>query len=241
MISILITRPLFSAHRLAEKIKAETKHIQPVIFPVIEIIDADLPLDLSCISCIDMIIFISPIAVEKSGFSLSKLRDDIKIFAIGKGTAEKIQQHDWRGEVIFPQAKFNSEALLDLNELKEIKNKKILICKGEGGNTLLSETLRARGANVRKINVYKRILPKPAALPDLNMIDLILCTSQESMNNLICLLGESVKQKRLLVSSEKLKTLAKTLGFKLTPLLAENAGDTALINAMIGKIHQIRT
>lgn len=253
MINFLITRPLSSAHSLRDKIaqRTQNKDINMILFPVIEIrklnfspkLDSKL-LELRInISQIDMMIFVSPAAVEHSLRYIQTLfishqiqiENTIKLFTIGKDTAEKIENSGfaWH-KVIYPSEKFNSEALLALEELNAINitNKNIIIFKGAGGNPVLTETLRTRGANVIEAVVYARHLPKPNKLPDLNNIDLILCTSSESMNNLISLLGEAVKEKRLLVSSERLILLAKTLGFKPTPLLAQNAGDEALIAAL---------
>ena len=238
MINILITRPLSSAISLRDKIAKQINHhkINSIIFPVINIIETESKiLSQIDLSQIDIMIFISPAAVEHSARYIKNIKKHIKLFSIGKDTAEKIERLGlgWN-KVIYPLEKFNSEALLDLKELKDIniKNKNIMIFKGKGGNSNLRETLSARGANIIETVVYRRCLPKPDTLPDLNQIDLILCTSSESMNNLISLLGEAVKEKQLLVSSERLVLLAKTLGFKHTPLLAQNAGDEALIAAL---------
>lgn len=252
MINILITRPLSSAITLRDKIAKQSKNINTIIFPAIDIIETNSAiLSQIDLSQIDMMIFISPAAVEYSAPYIStisnanantnSIKNHIKLFSIGKDTAEKIQKLglDW-SKAIYPSEKFNSESLLDLKELKEIKNKNIIIFKGAGGNPTLSDTLKARGANVIEAIVYKRCLPKSDILPDLDHIDLILCTSSESMNNLISLLGNAVKEKRLLVSSERLVLLAKTLGFKFTPLLAQNAGDEALVAALLSNPFAIR-
>lgn len=248
MMNILITRPLSSAITLRDKIAKQIKNINTIIFPAIDIIETKSEiLSQIDLSQIDMMIFISPAAVEYSAPYISTIshtnpiKNHMKLFSIGKDTAEKIEKLglDWN-KAIYPSEKFNSESLLDLKELKEIKNKNIMIFKGAGGNPTLSETLKARGANVIEAIVYKRCLPKSDILPDLDHIDLILCTSSESMNNLISLLGNAVKEKRLLVSSERLVLLAKTLGFKYTPLLAQNAGDEALVAALLSNSFAIR-
>lgn len=248
MINFLITRPIASAVNLRDKIAEKTKNnkINPIIFPVIDIIETKLT-TLSQIELYqtDMMIFISPAAVDHAAFyiknNIKSIKNSIQVFSIGKDTAEKIEKLGlaW-SKVIHPSEKFNSETLLALQELKNIKNKNIIIFKGESGNPTLSDTLKTRGANIIEAVVYKRCLPKPDILPDLNNIDLILCTSSESMKNLILLLGKAVKEKRLLVSSERLILLAKTLGFKQTPLLAQNAGDEALIAVLLSNSFAIR-
>jgi len=237
MMNILITRPYSSGIKLRDKISEQIKNINSIIFPAIDIIEKNLPhIDLSQT---DIMIFISPAAVEYSARHIKNIKKSISLFSIGKDTAEKIEKLKLGfDKIIYPTEKFNSEGLLNLKELKEIniKNKNIVIFKGQGGNPTLSEALKARGANVIEAVVYERRLPKPDSLPDLKNIDLILCTSSESMNNLIKLLGETVKEKQLLVSSERLVSQAKMLGFKYPPLLAQNAGDEALINVIITSI-----
>jgi uroporphyrinogen-III synthase len=229
---ILITRPQASAVSLAEKIKVQLNNIEPIIFPAIEIMAVtENPFADINLNQINSIIFISPAAVENTAVFISTLPEHIKLFSIGQDSAEKIQAL-YLKKAIFPKDQFNSERLLNLKAFQDITNQNIIICKGAGGNNLILDTLTARGANVIEVIVYTRCLPKPEIFPDLSKIDLIISTSGESLHNLILLLGEAVKEKQLLVSSEKLKILAKTLGFKYPPLLAKNAGDEAIISKL---------
>jgi uroporphyrinogen-III synthase len=230
---ILITRPRSSAVALAEKISARTNNFLPVIFPAIEIIPVETdPFSTLSWPQIDYVIFISPAAVESAARFITSFPAHITLFATGADSAAKVRALSL-GRALFPYPVFNSEALLNLKELENPAHQTIVICKGAGGNSLLFETLSKRKAKVVEIVLYHRCLPHPAALPDLNTIDVIISTSSESLHNLIVLFGDAVKKKQLLVSSERLKILVKSAGFELPALLAKNAGDDALIDAII--------
>jgi uroporphyrinogen-III synthase len=235
--NILITRPLSSSQLLAEKIRSHG--FNPIVFPVIEIVEIS-DVILPDLSRIDIIIFISPTAVDEFAkrnwipvfTGMTKRVEKITIFAVGKDTAQKIQQKNL-GNAIYPLEKFGAEGVVELPELKEVKNKNILICKGINGNPLIKDTLKKRGGKVKEISLYETRIPTGRApLPDLELIDLIICTSGESLRNLITLFGDRIKEKHLLVSSEKLKLLAEQLQFKCTPSVAKNAGVDALLEAL---------
>jgi uroporphyrinogen-III synthase len=62
--------------------------------------------------------------------------------------------------VLIPDENFDSEGLLATEEMNDIKNKKIVIFRGEGGRETLAETLRARGAEVTYAECYTRTFPQ---------------------------------------------------------------------------------
>lgn len=245
-VKIIITKPEDQAIHLAEQIQ-QMGGI-PIIFPTIKIIDVidhtTLKNQLQNIHQIDIIIFISPTAVQKT-FSLLKLISlpipkSISILAVGSGTATALKQFNIH-HVQHPQENFGSEGILDLPLLQNIKNKKIIIFKGEGGRELLADTLIQRGAKLTEIVTYKRILPTI----DVNYyisewqkspIGLIICTSESSLQNLITLLstaGQSwLLQQLILVSSPRLAQIVASIGFIKPPLLAKNASDEALLSTL---------
>jgi uroporphyrinogen-III synthase len=240
-ISVLITRPIETALTLAKEIEKHSARFKPIIFPAIEIKDSiDRQKTQSVFHQLsfndyDLIIFISPTAVEKFA-KLAKTYHynfpfNIPHFCVGKDTASVIEKKLFT-QAIFPEEKYNSEALLKLNALQEVAGKKILICQGKGGNPLIQESLSQRGADITPLVLYERTAPKPAKLPDLNSIDLIICTSQESLRNLMSLFQEPLKNKLFLFSSEKLKAQGIQLGLKYPPILVKHAGNEAILEAL---------
>src|SRR4029079_11082017 len=62
-----------------------------------------------------------------------------------------------------PQTTYDSEGLLALPALAELRGKRIAIFRGEGGRDHLADALRARGAHVDCIACYRRARPASGA------------------------------------------------------------------------------
>lgn len=159
------------------------------------------------------------------------------VLAIGPGTAHALQQLSIIAETPTQQP-FTSEALLALPTLRNVKNQHIVIFSGEGGRTTLLDTLRQRGAFVEKIAVYRRELPTPLpTLPTTRTFTCIISTSQESLQNLWQIAGEKDRAwlcaQQLLVISHGMALLAQHLGFIHLAIIAANASDQAIVQAIV--------
>jgi uroporphyrinogen-III synthase len=239
--SLLITRPIETAHLLAKEIEHLSLGFKSVIFPAIQIKDtinkknSQLIFEKLSKHHYQFIIFISPLAVEKFAKQAQQhhflLSPQMSLFCVGKDTASAIYQR-LSAAAVFPEENYNSEALLALKDLQEVAGKKILICQGKGGNPNIHHILTQRAATVDSFILYERTLPKSKQLPDLTCIDLIICTSQESLINLIKLFKDPIKNKLFLFSSEKLKALGEQLGLKYPPILVKHAGNEAILEAL---------
>jgi uroporphyrinogen-III synthase len=231
-ITCLITRPRHQAQQLIMLLnKAGARCI---LFPSIDI--KTLPLDRKATSQsltqANKAIFVSANAVIPK----LKLPEDTTAFAIGPGTQKALAQYDI--QAITPENKqFNSEGLLAHPLLQQITGQDIVIFCGKGGRTTLSGTLQQRGAKVEKIEIYERI--KPNSIMDgleKENIDWVISTSSESLQNLWEIAGEThqpwLAKQRLLVISPKMQTLAHDLGFAQPTLVAVNASDMAIIEAL---------
>lgn len=83
-------------------------------------------------------------------------------FSVGAGTAQILADH---GLDVFPEQGDDSEALLELPQLREAiarPDPRVLIVRGEGGRELLAERLRGQGASVDYLELYRRDLPRYA-------------------------------------------------------------------------------
>ncbi|AZD32536.1 uroporphyrinogen-III synthase [Pseudomonas chlororaphis] len=81
-------------------------------------------------------------------------------FSVGAATAQILADHGL--DVFFPEQGDDSEALLELPQLREAiarPGPRVLIVRGEGGRELLAERLRGRGASVDYLELYRRDLP----------------------------------------------------------------------------------
>ena len=82
---------------------------------------------------------------------------------------------------------------MNLPALTEVWGQKILICRGRGGLPKLGESLHQRGARVRYLELYERLIPADAEqrlrtqLPSLPRGDLLVAFSGETLHNLVTL------------------------------------------------------
>ena len=93
---------------------------------------------------------------------------------------------------------FDSDGLLELPELADMRGKHVLILRGDGGREQLAEALRARGARVDTIACYRRARPASGvqglaeAFRD-GRIDAVSMTSSEALDNLWSIADDSIR------------------------------------------------
>jgi uroporphyrinogen-III synthase len=193
-VGVVVTRPAHQAGHLAELI--ERTGGRAILFPTLEIFDAQ---DMNPMSEVidrleqfDLAIFISPNAVNKAMNQIRAKRtwpQGLRCAAVGKGSAKELERFGCE-DVLIPQGRFDSEALLALPELQDMAGKRVVIFRGEGGRELLGEELIRRGAELTMVECYRRGKPVGADVGGLlkqwvrGEIDAITVTSGESMRNL---------------------------------------------------------
>lgn len=255
---VLITRTEDRSKSLSDAIMAAGG--MPILVPTVDIVD---PKDLNpllnvfnCLSDFDLAIFVSPNAVKKmqwhwqsyrkenyqDNLQLNKvLASSLKVIAIGTGTQEMLNRYAI-AVTAMPAQDFSTEGLLALSILQKVSDKRIVIFCGEGGRTELAETLKQRGAEVTFAYTYCRRCPHLDLQTELNDwqkqgIDVVVGTSAASLYNLLEMVGESgacwLKQLPWLVVSERVADLTKMLGFTAVPIVAKNASNDAIFEALI--------
>ncbi len=242
-IKVLITRPQQQAQALTDLIRQAGG--EPVVFPALAIhalpVGAGLQTTLDKLSRYHLIIFISPNAVRHLRLLLQQpLPASLKAACVGAGTTRTFHETFARWPDLQPEGHFDSEALLELEALKTVAGKPILIVRGEGGRELLADTLRQRGANVDYAEVYRRDCPplRPAEQKAIIAagIDVISITSGEALRNLTRLFqadADWLLDRPLVVVNNRLVELARQLGFKWGAVAASQASDVALLEALI--------
>lgn len=241
---ILVTRPAHQADRLCRLIEAAGG--RPIRFPVLEIrppADPDaVAAALGRLADYDLAVFISANAVQQALAAVGSLPWPLRveIAAIGAATAQALTA---RGLVVThcPVADFTSEALLTLPALQRLAGRRILILRGDGGRDQLRDTLRARGAQVDYLEVYRRGLPEvePAPLLDrwrAGEIDAVMITSNESLRNLVTIVGTLgmplLRATPLIVANARTAALARELGISGRLRIAADATDAAMTAAL---------
>ena len=245
----MVTRPMHQAGELAAGIRAAGGN--PVMFPVLEILDVkdQRPLlDLIArLDQFDLAIFISPNAVNKAMNLIREKRAQgtlppgLKVATIGQGGVRELA-HFGVGEVIAPTERFDSEALLEMAELQQLKGKRVVIFRGEGGRELLGNTLVQRGATLEYAVCYRRSKPDTdahavAALLQAwtrNELHAITVTSSEGLRNLFGMVGEFgqqwLKKTPVFVPHERIAQVARELG--LTRVMVTAIGDEGLLSGL---------
>ncbi|HEY5604312.1 MAG TPA: uroporphyrinogen-III synthase [Gammaproteobacteria bacterium] len=245
-VTVLVTRPAHQAEHLCQLIATQGGTARR--FPLLAITEPRDPEALRAITRrlaeFDLVIFISPNAVEKGMQVIQEqggLPVRIKVAAVGQGSARRLAELGVNTD-IFPAQQFNSEALLAMEELQSVSGKRIVIYRGEGGRELLAQTLRERGATVEYAECYRREKPDvdPDALTNwLNRdeLDILTVTSSESLRNMVELLNGPARSALLalpiIVVSERMQQLACELGFKTPAIIVKKAGDAAIVQAII--------
>lgn len=243
-LGILVTRPAHQSEHLANLIRQAGG--EPILFPALEIVDVpDLqPLNalIDRLDQFDLAIFISPNAVNKAMNLIRarrKLPASLQIAAIGKGSAKVLTQFGVKN-VITPQQRFDSEALLELPELQAVTDKRIVIFRGDGGRELLGDELTRRGAQLEYAECYRRQKPqvdngKLLYLWARNELHAITVTSSEVLHNLFDLVGKLgqqwLKKTPVFVPHERIAEAAREMG--LEKVFVTEAGDEAMVAGLV--------
>jgi uroporphyrinogen-III synthase len=238
---IVVTRPAAQAVTLAQAIREAGG--EPVLFPTIEIRDAENPavLDgaLSKLTDYDWAIFVSPNAVEKTFARNPSWPASIRAAAVGPGTRAALAAHGVL-DALVPAERFDSESLLALPELAAVRGARCVIFRGNGGRELIATELAKRGAAVDLVECYRRALPESADADALlarwtqGGVDAVTLTSSEGVHNFATLLGASAKpcfaRTPAFAPHERIAEAARRIGF--ADVVATGAADTGLLDAL---------
>ena len=237
-VSVLVTRPTAQAERLSTGIRQMGGN--PIALPLLEIKPlppiAETTRTLAQLAQVDFLIFVSANAVLFGLTYLPVLPPSLQVGAIGQATAEQLQAAGIR-TVLVP-ARFDSEGLLALPQLQDLRDKTVVIVRGEGGREMLAKTLRARGARVSYVEVYRRGCPHwgEGEVRTALRADVITVTSTEALENLAQLAqlpgGKPLWAKPLLVFHDRIAGRARELGFTLKPVVTNQPSEDALLAAL---------
>lgn len=190
------------------------------------------------------VIFISGNAVDSAKKKLNSQQWqqllESPLYAIGEQTAKVLQAEvdavtkTELPRVMYPQL-MNSEGLLTMPELTDIKGQSWLIVKGLGGREKLKQGLISAGAKVSELAVYQRKLPELAVQKEIEAIALSksiwLVTSAQALKNLYRIINHSVQNCRIIVSSDRIANEASKLGFTIVATSAD-ATDNKLVECV---------
>ncbi|WP_043530927.1 uroporphyrinogen-III synthase [Litchfieldella xinjiangensis] len=170
----------------------------------------------------DKVVVVSPFAAECLAEALDRYWPQLPIgpqyYAVGRATADTLHsQLGVRVRVPPATGEDTSEALLAMASLRHLEGSKVLLVAGEGGRELLADTLVARGARLTRLALYRRVLI-PLAGPSLERLAsgdyaALVVSSGEILEHLAGWCTSTALHQPLIVSSQRLVTLAKEWGF----------------------------
>lgn len=239
-IGVLITRPARQAAGFAQKIAALGG--TPVIFPAIVILPppdrGPLERAHAALSTYDLAFFVSANAVEYGAPDPRSWPAGLVPFAPGPGTAEALAAVGIGGTRI-PTTTFDSEGLVTLPELVDVRGKRAVIFRGDGGREHLGITLGERGACVDYVACYRRAKPESgvAGLTEAfgaGRIHAVTITSSEGLDNLWELAGDAMRSAwracPTFVPHPRIAARARELGLAV---FATAGGDAGLIAGLL--------
>ena len=158
----------------------------------------------------------------------------VEWFAVGNATARELELFDIRAS--YPQ-KAGSEGLLDLPQMKDVTNCKVMIVRGHGGRELLSTELSDRGAKVSYLEVYERVEIEYGEELASDLFDLgvnfAVVTSAQGLRHLIASLSTlEIGTLHLVVPSRRIALLAGQLGCTRV-FEADGADDESLLQSIL--------
>lgn len=244
-IGVLVTRPAEQAVGLCRLI--ERAGGRPIRFPVVEILDSP---DVDALIKVadrledyDIAVFISANAVAKAMNIILGRRElpcGLLIAAIGRGTARALDRLGAPAQVC-PSGRFDSESLLLEPGLTDVTGKRIAIFRGDGGREMLGDTLRARGARVEYVESYRRVRPDSDTAGLMRVwargdIAVVTITSGQALRNLFDMVGglgqQWLRSTPIVVFGERTQKLAMEMGVKQPPIVAREASDEAIVDAL---------
>jgi uroporphyrinogen-III synthase len=241
-VGVLVTRPEHQAAPLCRLLEAQGADVERL--PALEIRPLDAAraqVGVGSIDTFDLALFVSANAV-KFGARLLAARHPM-LAAVGRATARALTDAGYPVAIV--PAGADSESLLARPELQNLSGRRVLLIKGEDGRELLARELKARGAQVHAVDVYRRerVSPDAGRLAQLGRwfrdgeIRVVTATSIEIAASLLAPatapLRADFEKATWLVASERIGRGVREYGLSAGLLQAASAQDHDLVAALL--------
>jgi uroporphyrinogen-III synthase len=241
-VTVLVTRPQGLGEDLVRAV--ESRGGAALLMPSIAIEpmqpDTSELAELATLPAGGLAIFTSRNAVAWGARYLPQPRP--RVAAIGPSTASALTELGLTPDV--RPAGFTTEDLLNLPELENLVGVRVFIIRGEDGRDALAAGLKSRGARVRYLNVYRRVVAPLEAARRREILDtwaaggihIFTATSGDIFRNLCILLGPEgdalLRDTPLVTVSERVLQIAEQWGHAAARLLADGPDDESLAAAI---------
>jgi uroporphyrinogen-III synthase len=235
-LSVLLTRPADESEGLAHLLEAERALVVNAPMFEIEPVTHELNLDLK--SRFQVAIFVSKNAARFGASKLLKATGDsgsLVVLGIGPATEKALKNMGVEGCII-PKTSFNSEGLLELEQLQSTsKSKRVVIFRGNGGREFMRAELESRGYKVEYLSCYTRSAIKGTLLQKLKtksvaVPDLVVIASTQALELLVSKIEaenlRGILDAQTLVLGARLASTISSFGFSLAPIIVNDFDDT---------------
>ncbi len=210
---VWITRTEPGAGRVAARLGQAG--VQCVVAPVLAIEPVEQQFLESEFVEIQDAVFLSEHAAALAGGALRSFGEHVRTFAIGQQTAARLAEFGVDARV---PATATSEGLLAMDGLKRVTGRKVLILAGEGGREVLHQGLTERGAQVRRLALYRRSrvpLERVRAAVDPQQIQAIAISSGDGFHGAaqVWFAADGSPEVAVLTPSPRVTQMGGKLGF----------------------------
>lgn len=246
-VHVLVTRPAHQAQPLCRRVEAAGG--VALGMPLLEIHPPQDPeaarRELAGAGDCEWAIFTSANAVTHAlKLAPSKSNRPAHMAAVGHATAQSLSDACPEADILVPAGGYSSEHLLDEPAFHAISGARVLLIKGEVGRRQLEETLRARGAEVRVAEVYRR---RPAAISAarldamLGLADVAVITSAGALEHFLALAerpetSARLRDLQLVVPSARVLKMALDWGFRHAPWVPVRVSDADIVATLVERI-----
>ena len=239
-VAVVVTRPREMAGNLCALLRAAGA--EPIEFPVIEIAPLTPP---PAPADADFVLFVSRNAVRHGIAHVKHLLTRARVGAVGSGTAAALAAAGIEKPLTpSPDSAAGGAGLLANAALARaaVGGRRVLIVRGEGGNTDLANGLRERGAEVDALAVYRRTTAGVDCAPLARLCEedrdtVLVVTSSEGVRNLFHIagpaLGEWLRGRRFVAISPRVVAALRAERVAPEPVLARAADDQSLAAAAL--------
>jgi len=247
--TIAVTRPVDQAKKLNTYITDLGGQV--IDFPLISIVPlndyAEFDAHIAQLDQYDWLIFISTNAVQNAMPRMletwsNHLPSHLKFAAIGPVTAQTLNEFGVK-DVLIPEGRFDSEALLSLAPMRDMRGKKVMIVRGVGGREILANKLKSRGASITFAQCYQRINPQQDCQPiQNNLCHALVVTSSEAMRYLLALANIKPSERNHWLSKFKIcvnhqRIADEAQAYRLQVNVADAPGDEDMLRCLQYALH----
>lgn len=235
-VRVLVARPQPGAAESARALEAAGA--EPVVRPVLELRPLDeTPTSRSVIQDLDrfdLAVVVSPaaanVALEWVGRYWPQLPLAPRWIAVGARTRAELARAGI--DALAPPRDERSEGVLALEPLADVRERRVLMVRGEGGRNVLAEALEARGAQMTHLTTHRRVRRDAGIMESID-VDAVSVTSVEVLEAFAACLDDLTpwRSRVLIVPSERVAAVARRHGFEYVDI-ARGAGPDALLAAL---------